>query len=79
VYAVLNNVPFNAKNDLRDSLEMLDTLHDYLRRTTKYIVGRQAFRASARSGRAVTELEKSLQDPKASEEITSLYEEVFNG
>jgi chromosome partitioning protein len=79
VYAVLNNVPFNAKNDLRDSLEMLDTLHDYLRRTSKYIVGRQAFRASARSGRAVTELEKPLQDPKASEEITSLYEEVFNG
>lgn len=78
VYAVLNNVPFNAKNDLKDSLEMLGTLQDYLRPASRHIISRQAFRNTARSGRAVTELDKALQDPKATEEMTSLYEEVFN-
>jgi chromosome partitioning protein len=78
IYAVLSDVPFNAKNGLRESVEMLETLGEYLKRTRRHIVGREAFRMSSRAGRAVTELDRPLQDPKATEDITALYEEVFN-
>ena len=77
--AVLSDVPFNAVSDLRDSVEMLDGVAQYVTRTRRHIVGRQAFRNSARAGLAVTELSKSQgRDPKADADLLSLYEEVFN-
>jgi chromosome partitioning protein len=76
ILSVLSDVPFNAKNDLEDSEGVLDTLSAYMRRTRKHIVSRQAFRDSAKSGRVVTELVR--RDPKASDELLSLYEEIFH-
>jgi chromosome partitioning protein len=75
--AVLNNVPSGAKNDLKDSQEMLDGLAGYFKRVSKPIINRQAFRDSSKTGRAVTELKR--KDPRAVEELTALYEEIFNG
>jgi chromosome partitioning protein len=78
IFAVLNAVPFNAKTGLAESIAVLDEMTDYFTRVKKHIVDREAFRLAARSGKGVTEIERKFADPKAIEEMTSLYEEVFN-
>jgi chromosome partitioning protein len=76
ILVVLNSVPPNAKRDLQDSREMLEGLKDYFKPVSKTIFNRQAFRDSSKTGRAVTELKR--KDPRATEELTNLYEEIFN-
>ena len=77
-FFVINAASTNPK--VKDAEEVREALSDIeeISICTSVIKTRRAFEKAPKDGLAVTELEAPDRDPKAIEELTNLYEEIFN-